>query len=213
MSDHDAYRRFMRKAEFEKAVNSLLGLVEGIAIDARINDREVNFSRRGWMTIASTREGIRLTSYSSVVEHAVADGVLTEQEWADITWLCRRLTSADYFNAATASMQKLHAVVAGIGSDGEISVDELNGLSAWIQEHEQLKTCWPYDEIESLVTSVLADQKIDPEEHRMLLRFFGEFVAILDGKTIVSPVFLEGKMSLACARFALKFPSPMQCSA
>ncbi len=89
-------------------------------------------------------------------------------------------------------MQKLHAIVAGIAADGEISMEELRGLSAWLQEHEHLKRCWPYDEIESLVTSVLLDKKIDPEEHRMLMSFFGEFISILDNKTVVSPVCLEG---------------------
>mgnify|MGYP003637531397 CR=1 FL=1 len=43
MSDYDAYRKLAGEAEFEKAVNSLLGLVEGIASDAKINDNEIGF--------------------------------------------------------------------------------------------------------------------------------------------------------------------------
>lgn len=192
MRDHEAYRRFTGRAEFEKAVNSLLGLVDGIAIDAKINDNEIGFLQ-AWLDdhrINSSRHPFN--ELFPLVEQAASDGILTEDERADIAWLCGRLTSTEYFNAATADMQKLHAVVAGIGSDGEISVDELKGLSAWLQEHEHLRTCWPYDEIESLVTSVLADRKIDPEEHKILMSFFGEFISILDNKTIVSPVLLEG---------------------
>lgn len=192
MSDHDAYRRYMGRAEFDKAVNSLLGLVEGIAIDAKINDAEIGFLQT-WL------EDHRINSASHpfnelfpAVEQAVADGVLTEDERADITWLCKRLTSAEYFNAATADMQKLHAIMAGIGSDGQITVEELKGLLAWLREHDHLKTCWPYDEIESLVIGVLRDKEIDPEEHKILMNFFGEFVSILDNKTIISPAFLEG---------------------
>ncbi len=192
MGDQVAYRRFMGKAEFEKAVNSLLGLIEGIAIDAKINANEMGFLQ-AWLDdhrINANRHPFN--ELFPLVEHAASDGILTEEERADIAWLCKRLTSAEYFNAATADMQKLHAVVAGIGSDGEISIDELKGLSAWLQEHEHLKTCWPYDEVESLVTSVLADKKIDPEEHKILMNFFGEFVAILDNRTVVSPVVNEG---------------------
>lgn len=192
MSDHDAYRKFTGKAEFEKAVNSLLGLVEGIAIDAKINDNEIGFLQ-AWLDDHRINSGKHpFNELFPVVEQAVSDGVLTEEERADISWLCNRLTSAEYFNAATADMQKLHAIIAGIASDGEISVEEIKGLSVWLQEHEHLKKCWPYDEIESLVTSVLADKRIDPDEHKMLISFFGEFVSILDNKTIVSPAFLEG---------------------
>jgi NAD-dependent DNA ligase len=59
-------------------------------------------------------------------------------------------------------------------------------------EHEHLKTCWPYDEIEAVTTKVLADGKIDDAEHRMLLAFFSEFLAVLDERTIVSPPIAEG---------------------
>jgi NAD-dependent DNA ligase len=192
MSDHYAYRKFTGKAEFEKAINSLLGLIEGIAIDTKINHNEISFLQ-AWLDDHQINSGRHpFNELFPVIKQAVADGVLTEEERADISWLCKRLTSAEYFNAATADMQKLHAIVAGIASDGEISVEELKGLASWLGNHEHLKRCWPYDEIESLVTSVLMDKKIDPEEHQMLTRFFGEFVSLLDNKTIVSPVFIEG---------------------
>lgn len=192
MSDYGAYRKFTGKAEFEKAVNSLLGLVEGITIDAKINENEIGFLQ-AWLDDHRINSGRHpFNELFPVVEQAVADGILTEDERADISWLCNRLTSKEYFNAATADMQKLHAIIAGIASDGEISVEELKGLSGWLHKHEHLKRCWPYDEIESLVTSVLADRKIDPVEHKMLISFFGEFVSIFDNKTIVSPIFQEG---------------------
>lgn len=192
MNDHEAYRKFTGKAEFEKAVNSILGLVEGIVIDAKINEKEIGFLQ-AWLGDHRINSGRHpFNELFPVVEQAVADGVLTEDERSDILWLCKCLTSVEYFNTATAEMQKLHAIVAGIASDGEISVEELKCLSVWLEEHEHLRRCWPYDEIESLVTSVLVDKKIDPNEHKILMRFFGEFISILDNKTIVSPAFLDG---------------------
>jgi hypothetical protein len=192
MSDPTAYRKFMKRAEFDKSVNSLLGLIEGIAIDAEINEAEAGFLKT-WLDdhrIKSTQHPFN--ELFPVVEQAIADGVLTGEERDDIVWLCKRLTSADYFDSATAHIQKLHAVMAGIGADGQISVEELNGLLHWIREHAHLKTCWPYDEVESLLLGVLADKRIDAEEHNQLMKFFGEFVSILDNKTIVSPAFLDG---------------------
>lgn len=88
----------------------------------------------------------------------------------------------------------------GIAADGVVSEDELRGLSDWLSEHEYLKTCWPYDEVDSLVLSVLADKKIDQEEHDMLFRFFSEFVSLADDKTITKPVLSQGQSLVAvCA--------------
>src|SRR5688500_11994202 len=76
----------------------------------------------------------------------------------------------------TADMQRLHGVLAGIALDDRITEDELRQLQSWLEEHQGLKTCWPYDEIESLIVGVLKDGRIDPVEHRLLIAFFTEFV-------------------------------------
>ena len=82
--------------------------------------------------------------------------------------------------------------MAGIVGDGEINETELYGLSLWLAEHEHLRTCWPYDEVDSLITSVLRDGKIDESERTQLHNFFGEFVALADNRTIVSPQLIQG---------------------
>lgn len=189
--DHHSYRRFTRKGEIDKSINSLLGLVEGIAIDSQINDQEVQFLQI-WLDDHQIRSDKHpFNELLPVVAQALADGVFTRDEKEDVSWLCQKLKSSEYFDFATADMQKLHAVLAGIASDCIISVVELRELSSWLQEHEHLRTCWPYDEVDSLVTSVLADKRIDSAEHKVLMEFFGEFVSILDSNTIVNPRILE----------------------
>jgi len=109
-----------------------------------------------------------------------------------MTWLCNRLRSTEFFSMITADLQRLHALVGGIAADGQIAVEELRGLSDWLSEHEHLKTCWPYDEIEALTTKVLRDGRIDETEHKMLQYFFTEFLAVLDERTIVRPIVFDG---------------------
>lgn len=200
MDNSDAVRRYMGRAEFEKATHSLLGLVNGIAIDGRVNEAELQFLE---MWIADHRIRADRHPFNELiprVEAAIADGVLDAEERADILWLCEKLVEPDYFDAVTVHMQHLHAILAGIAADAEITIEELSGLREWIQAHEPLKGLWPYDEIEAVLVSVFRDGRIDPDEHAMLLRFFGEFVAILDGKTIVSPVLLkDGMLAGVCA--------------
>jgi NAD-dependent DNA ligase len=173
-------------------VNSLLGLIEGITIDSSINQSEVSFLNLWLAEHADVRNRHPYSELVPVVQGAVVDGVLTQDEHDDIVWLCERLRSAEYFDQTTADLQRLHAILGGIVSDGQVTEDELRGLSAWLQNHEHLKTCWPYDEIDSLIIGVMKDQKIDPKEHTLLKAFFSEFTAVMDDRTITSPVISEG---------------------
>jgi NAD-dependent DNA ligase len=190
--DHSAYFKFTGKARLEKAVNSLLGIVEGISADAEINDREIGFLNN-WMN--EHREFADKHPFNElipVVRQAIEDRVLSDEERQDIRWLCERLCSNDFFDRVTADIQRLHAMVGAIAADGLVTAEELRGLSNWLADHDHLKTCWPYDEIDSLVTKVMSDGKIDEEEHRLVHGFFSEFIALFDDRTITSPPIIEG---------------------
>jgi len=190
--EHLKYARFTSKSRLEKSLNSLLGLIEGIAIDSSINKSEVEFLNLWLQEHADVRERHPYNELIPVLQVAVEDGVFTQDEYEDIVWLCERLRSVEFVDQTTADLQRLHAILGGIISDGLVTEDELRGLSRWLQDHEHLKSCWPYDEIDSLIIGVMNDHKIDPEEHAKLKAFFSEFTALLDDRTIASPVVSEG---------------------
>lgn len=185
--DHEHYLKFTGRARLEKSINSLLGLIEGIAIDREINSQEIDFLNIWLEDHRAIRDKHPFDEIVPVVEQALADHVLSAEEHEDLVWLCRRLIADEYFDHITADIQRLHAVVGGVVADTQISEAELRGLGDWIDDHEHLRGCWPYDEIGSLVTTVLADKKIDPQEHEVLFRYFSEFVALLDERSIKSP--------------------------
>lgn len=191
-ADHEPYFKFTNRSRLEKSINSLIGIVEGIAIDSMINSSEMNFLKLWLGEHVELRDRHPFNELVPVVQQALTDGVLSPEEKEDILWLCERLRSADYFNEVTADLQRLHALMAGIVADGVISETELRGLSEWLVDHEHLRTCWPYEEVGSLVTSALADKKIDENEHSILKKFFSEFLDLLDEKTIVEPSIMQG---------------------
>jgi len=186
------YFKFTGRARLEKAVNSLLGLIEGVAIDGRINDAEVGFLELWLSEHAEFRDRHPFNELVPMVEEALADHVLTEDEREDIAWLCKKLRSSDYFDSISADLQRLHGVLGGIVADTSISSEELRGLQEWLDEHDHLRTCWPYDEVGSLVAQGMRDGKVDDEEHAMLMRYFADFVAIGDGRTITQAALHEG---------------------
>lgn len=191
-TDHAEYFHYTGKSRLEKSLNSLLGLIAGIAVDSSINAREIEFLRT-WLQEHEDVVGSHpFNELIPVVNAALADGILSEDEKEDILWLCEKLRSTEYFDSVTADMQSLHAMLGGVAADGVISESELRGLSTWLSEHQHLARCWPFDEVCSLVSVVLTDGRIDQEEHRMLMRFFGEFTALLDDRTVSNPFVDDG---------------------
>lgn len=190
-TDHADYLRYTGKSRLDKSLNSLLGLVAGIAIDSSINAREVEFLRTWLQEHEHVAESHPYNELIPIVNAALADGVLTDDEKEDILWLCEKLRSTEYYDLVTVDMQRLHAMLGGIAADGMISAQELRGLSSWLSEHQHLARCWPYDEVCSLVSMVLADGRIEQDEHRMLMGFFAEFTAVLDDRTISNPLIQD----------------------
>jgi len=198
--DQQKYAKFTGKARLDKSINSLLGIIEGIAIDGHINDREISYLNIWLEEHAELQDLHPFNEFVPLVAAALSDGVLDSEEREDIVWLCERLRSQEFYDQTTADLQRLHAILGGIVADTRISEEELRGLSDWMEERPHLKSCWPFDEIGSLITGVLADKKIDEQEHEMLHAFFSEFTALLDSKTITkAPISESGPVRGLCA--------------
>ena len=190
--DHKEYFKFTGRARLDKAVNSLIGLIEGISIDGQINEREIAFLNFWLRDNGNLRKSHPYNELIPVVEQALTDNVLSDDERQDILWLCEKLRSTEYYDVTTTDIQRLHTIMAGIISDGIITKGELTALSSWLINHDHLKSCWPYDEVDRLITSVLSDGRIDDIEQKMLKQFFSEFIVLADDKTITSPTIQEG---------------------
>lgn len=195
-ADHQSYMKFTGKARLDKAVNSLIGIIEGIAIDGSINDVELTFLRLWLSEHEELRSRHPFDELIPVVEAAIADGVFTPEEHEELKWLCERLRSSEFYDEITADLQRLHAVLGGIVADTHIAESELRGLSSWMEDHDHLKRRWPFEEVGSLIISVLADQRIDEDEHQRLHSFFSEFIALADDRTLTSPLLKKGNQAL-----------------
>jgi NAD-dependent DNA ligase len=199
-TDHRGYFKFTGRSRLDKSINSLLGIIEGISVDSIINRTEAEFLSLWLKEHQEVKDRHPYNELLPVVESAISDGVLTVEEKQDILWLCERLRSTEFFDEITADIQRLHAVLGGIAADGAITEAELKGLSDWLSDHEHLRTCWPYEEVGSLITGVLSDKRIDSTEQKFLKEFFTEFVSILDSRTIVRPkLSVNGSVVGLCA--------------
>jgi NAD-dependent DNA ligase len=182
------------QADYEKALNSLLGIVEGITIDSMINQAEIEFLVNWMNEHRINEEHPPYKELIPVIAEIISDGVITREEMRQIKQLCNKMAAHDYFSAQTADIQRLHTLLAGVAADATVSVKELHGLSDWLDDHGHLQNTYPYDEVKTKITRVLADNQIDEAEHKALLKLFGEFVSMYDDKTITNPTVNENSL-------------------
>lgn len=199
--DHSPYFGYTPRSRIDKAVKSLVGIIEGIMIDQKLNERELAFLGEWIQENQELKDRHPFNELLPVVHTAFEDHVVTYEEKCDLMWLCNRLMkSTDFYDQVTSDIQRLHGVLGGIIADGVITETELLGLRDWLAQHEHLRTRWPYDEIDSVITGVMADGNVDEKEHEMLTALFADFITICDDRTITSPpVMINNSIGGLCA--------------
>jgi NAD-dependent DNA ligase len=195
----------MKKAEIDKAFHTLEGILTGIGIDDKINDKEVQ-SLISWCNSYELYSAIKpIQEIIEVINDFLSDGILDKDEKEDILWLCNNFTTNNvYFDVITSDIQKLQGILTGILADGIINDREIRSLSEWIGDNEQLSGTYPYDEINSLLTSILMDNKIDDKERAILEVFFSEFIAVCPDISIPNNTFCFTGISSKTTRNEIK---------
>jgi hypothetical protein len=160
-------------------------MVRGITIDSELNAEEVA-ELLNWTREYSDLLGrAPFAELKQKLDEILADGQIDPEEQEDLLWVCRNLSpESDYYDAITHDIQQLHGIMHGIMADGRITLDEAKGLQEWITEHADLKGTYPYDELDSLLTSILNDGQIDVEEQQVLASFFEDFIEYSFAKKI-----------------------------
>lgn len=176
----DEYRIYTSKAEIHKAVNILIGMLEGIKLDGIVTPEEME-EVINWCNLHRHMENkIPFSEILPVIDKALEDNVLEIEEIEDLLWVCNNIVKTDefnsYYNIITSSIQQLEGMLHGMLADNELSEVEIRELSNWMEDHDYLKSTYPYDEIESLLTSALQDGIVSDDEKNMLKAFFSNFV-------------------------------------
>lgn len=184
--DIEEYRQFTKPAELHKAINTLRGMIAGITSYDGVSKDEIN-ELANWCSIhAHLRDRHPFSEILPVVEAALGDGKIDDEEQKDILWLCNNFVDdAKYYDLVTSSIQFLHGFVHGIMADRELSDGEILRLRNWINENEFLRGIYPFDEIDSVLTAILADGVIEEKEREMLEAVFSNIIEFKDSLNLI----------------------------
>lgn len=174
--DEREFFHFTTPQRIERELHLLQGMLNGVAIDRRLNDKEVT-AIFDW---CATRDKLlEIPPFCDVRDELLEIGngrELSYEQREDLLWFCLRFKTGNaYYNEITSEVQRLHGLLAGIAADGIITTDELTRLRDWLAAHNHLQSMWPFDEIDTMVTAALFDGRIDDQEQVALLSFCGQF--------------------------------------
>jgi len=160
----------------DKAMSTLIGILEGINADGVINSAECSELDQ-WLILNGSL--LSKPPYSTLLDaarKAIEDRMLSEEERLDLIWLAGEARSdSAYFDELTRRLETLCGLLHGILADGKVTEAELDGLSTWQEENAWLRGNYPFDEIDSAVTRVMRDRVVDANEQRALVAFFNQF--------------------------------------
>jgi hypothetical protein len=183
--DHQPLLRLTKRQRVDKAVHTLEGIMKGIAIDGRLVPEECRELTNWCEDNKELLSQHPFTELIGPVRAALADGVISSEEQRDILWLCRNLSAgSSFYDDITNDVQILHGILHGILADGVVTDDEAKGLSKWLDENSHLCGSYPFEELNSLLTNVLRDGRVDEQEQRLLRDFFGDFISYSMSKRI-----------------------------
>lgn len=153
------------------ALTTLKGLIDGIQCDQEINDLE-RAETLSWIEeYAFLKSHPAIGSVFDYLAEALVDNVLSFQEAEDIKWMIgQNLTS--YYDENTQKIQTLLGLLSGIAADNEIKAIEFKYLWDWLNNNEDLKGMFPFDEIYSIVFQIGTRRAITDSEKKFLITAF-----------------------------------------
>ena len=180
-AENQSYRKFTAKAEADKALNSLKGILEGIGIDKQVNTAELQELD---LWCEKHQELIRKEPFKDFM-HTIRMAIRGDEDPVeavqDMYWLCQKYEDDNiYYDALTADLQTLQGLCHGILADGEINTQEIIGLEKWLDDNQHLSNYYPYDELRTVLLKILKDSVVDEEEQLLLKAYFKEFVKLND---------------------------------
>lgn len=169
------------KNRADKAINSLKGILQGINIDNKVTEQETIELKKWSNAHADLIRRNPFNEFMEIINQTTFDDIPTTELIEDLYWLCQKYEGDNYFyNGLTADLQTLQGICHGILADGIIEDEEIKRLHDWLDENDHLSTYWPYDELRSLVLSIISDKRIEEEERLVLSAFIFQFVDIKD---------------------------------
>lgn len=170
----DEFIPYVSSVEFRRQINTLYGVLCGMQMDQKIDDKETQFIIN-WRKNHSHYE-----SYDSVkhiirvIDLILEDNIITIEEINLLKEIIAEFIQNTKSSRETLATQQLQGLISGIQSDAIIDDQEIYELQKWIYKNNFLMGHYPYDLLFNAIENILEDGIITDDEKITLKNVFDE---------------------------------------
>lgn len=172
------FNRMNHYANQSKLSNLFLGFFEGLFLDDRVNQKEIEALIKWVETYPECCDLPHFdTLYNLLVKAAQEPDFLLSSS-KEITEVIQALKSSQHFVAGTADIQRLHGLLAGLICDQNIYNDEVIALNHWLNNHSHLETDPIYQEILTVLNPVRLLNRVSEDSKELLKLTLDKYVQL-----------------------------------
>lgn len=163
----------MNNQEIRNAAFQLAGLIYGISLDGVITKNEYEALKSWCQENEPLCELESFQNLHSQIRPIIDDGKVNSEEIEELKTIITKFLERNGADKELApNMYFLNGIFKGILASGDINTYEIYKLNQWLEKNEHLKNSTPFDELFTLIATVLEDKKVDDEEALRLKKFF-----------------------------------------
>ncbi|HDT6079684.1 TPA: BRCT domain-containing protein [Aeromonas veronii bv. veronii] len=155
----------------QKALISLLGILNGITADQRLNDTEILFLATWLSSDSEFKNDGDFLDIQDQISEILKDGIITADEKDDLLALLNDVLQYNDIEDGNMDMlvNMLLGFLQGISADDRLTEQEIMALQAFLGRHQELLISWPGSLLATRLSSILADGVVTTEEREDLL--------------------------------------------
>lgn len=177
--DNNTYRAFTMKQNIDKAIHTLEGILKGFSMDNDISNLEIKTLNHWLNKHYDLMQKPPLNELLNILDGVCKYQTLNADDKESILYFCQNLNETNiFYNDETSGIQILHGILHGIIADEHISIEELKKLRTWLNKNKYLEGFYPYDEIKSLIYTVLQNNQLSIDEENLLKVYFSQFADV-----------------------------------
>jgi len=175
MLEQQMIEKFMGNAISDKSINTFLGFLEGVTIDGKINEKEIDAIIQWHKGMPELNTSQFEMLFKVLCEITTSNGI-SEKEKDRFIQVLNLFKSTEFYKKHTADVQRLHGVLAGLVCDTDLIIDELVCLNTWLKDHDHLEEDILYQEIFSALRPLRTKKTLTTAEINSIFKLITRYV-------------------------------------